>query len=164
MAETTKRALRHMAWANQRVFESIQTLTDEALDAFIVNPEWTARTILRHIVEGQTWYVYCLGVAMWQDIPAVAKVSDAQALAQLLEKFDAQILSQAGLPDESLTINEGDRTFQALRSTILAEASYHATEHRAQLLDALESKGHSPIKLDSIDLWSFESFEKKANS
>ena len=164
MAETTKRSLRHMAWANQRVFESILTLPDEALDAYIVNPEWTARTILRHIVEGQTWYVYCLGVDMWQDIPSVKTISDLPALAKLLEKFDAQILTQAGLPDESLTIKEGERTFQALRSTILAAASYHATEHRAQLLDALESKGYSPIKLDSIDLWSFESFEKKLNS
>ena len=70
-----------------------------------------------------------------------------------------ELLSQAGLPDEKLEIKEGDRTFTALRSTILSEASYHATEHRAQLLDALESKGHFPIKLDDVDLWSFERHE-----
>jgi uncharacterized damage-inducible protein DinB len=97
---------------------------------------------------------------MWSDIPEVKSMSDLSALASLLAQFDSQILSQAELADETLTIKEGDRTFTALRSTILAEASYHATEHRAQLLDALESKGHFPIKLDDIDLWSFERHER----
>lgn len=148
-----------MAWANQRVYESLNTLPDGALDAFISNPEWTARTILKHIVDGATWYVYCLGKDHWKDIEAPQTIADIPKLAERLAGFDADILSQAGLPDEKLEIKEGDRTFTALRSTILSEASYHATEHRAQLLDALESKGHFPIKLDDVDLWSFERYE-----
>jgi len=160
MKETTTRSLRHMAWANQRVYSAVQALPDEALTAYIANPEWTAGIILNHIVGGATWYVYCLGVSMWTDVPEVKTMKDLPVLATMLAEFDAQILSQAELPDESLTIKEGERTFNALRSTILAEASYHATEHRAQLLDALESKGHFPIKLDDIDLWSFERHER----
>jgi hypothetical protein len=46
----------------------------------------------------------------------------------------------------------------------LAEAIYHAAEHRTQLIDALESKGYSPIKLDDIDLWQFERFEKQSKA
>jgi uncharacterized damage-inducible protein DinB len=149
-----------MAWANQRVYSAVQALPDGSLASYISNPEWTAGVILKHIVDGATWYVYCLGVTMWTDIPDVKTMNDLPKLASMLAEFDAQILSQAELPDESLSIKEGERTFNALRSTILAEASYHATEHRAQLLDALESKGHFPIKLDDIDLWSFERHER----
>ena len=160
MSETTLRSLRHMAWANQRVYAAISALPDDALTSYIHNPEWSAGNILKHIADGATWYVYCLGKAHWRDVPPPKSVADLPPLAQMLAQFDADILSQGTLPEAELTIVEGERTFTALRSTVLAEASYHATEHRAQLLDALESKGHFPIKLDDIDLWSFERFEK----
>ena len=160
MSETTARSLRHMAWANQKVYEAVGKLPDEALLCFISNPDWSVATILKHIAEGATWYVYCLGVTDWEDITSITSVGQLPALASKLATFDAHILSQAGQPEARLTIKEGERTFTALRSTILAEASYHATEHRAQLLDALESKGYFPISLDTIDLWSFERYEQ----
>jgi uncharacterized damage-inducible protein DinB len=43
---------------------------------------------------------------------------------------------------------------------LLVQAVHHATEHRAQLIDALESRGHQSINLDDIDLWAFEVFER----
>ena len=45
-------------------------------------------------------------------------------------------------------------------STIVTQSIHHATEHRAQLIDALEFKGFKPINLDDIDLWSFDDFER----
>ena len=88
-------------------------------------------------------------------------MSDISALAATLEKCDLQILSAAELEDEELTFEEGENKTRVLRSTLLAEAALHATEHRAQLMDALESKGFSAISLDSIDLWAFESYERE---
>ena len=46
-----------------------------------------------------------------------------------------------------------------LRSTIglNPQSIHHATEHRAQLASALEAKGFTPVDLDELDLWSFES-------
>lgn len=55
MAISTSRLLRHMAWANQKVFSSVQTLPDGALESFIVNEEWTVKHILHHIVAGAEW-------------------------------------------------------------------------------------------------------------
>ena len=154
------RSLRHMAWANQRVYTAFSALPDDALDAFIVNPDWTARRILQHIVSGSDWYVFCLGIAAWNDIPTPRTIADIQALASILEKCDSHILSAADLDDEELTFVEGENETKVRRSTLLAEAAMHATEHRAQLMDAIESKGLSSISLDSIDLWAFESYEK----
>jgi uncharacterized damage-inducible protein DinB len=150
-----------MAWTNQRVYDAVQALPDEALGSFIVNQEWTAGRLLQHIVEGSDWYVYFLTGTPWRDIKKPESMADLDKLKKLLAEFDGMILGQADLPDEYLTIVEGEKSWQNLRSTILAEAVYHAIEHRTQLIDALEKNGHNTISLDSLDLWSFESFEKK---
>jgi uncharacterized damage-inducible protein DinB len=160
MSETTSRLLRHMAWANQMVYTSVQTLPDSALEAFIVNPEWTVGRILQHIVGGADWYVYCLTQAPWRDIKLPKSMQDLDLLKEFLIEFDAKISSQANLPDEYITIHENEKSWQNLRSTILAEAIYHAAEHRTQLIDALESRGFQPVSLDDLDLWKFERHEK----
>ena len=91
-------------------------------------------------------------------------MADLDLLKEQLKEFDAKIAAEAQLPDEYITIVEGEKSWPNLRSTILAEAIYHAAEHRTQLIDALESNGYAPIKLDDIDLWQFERFEKQAKA
>ncbi len=161
MSSTTHRLFRHMSWANQMVYQAVQKLPDEALEAFIVNPEWTAGRILQHIVDGAEWYRFCLMGERWSKVSLPKSMNEVASIAKTLAKLDADVATQADLPDVPLTITEGNDSWQNLRSTILAEAIYHATEHRAQLLDALESKGYAPITLDEIDLWCFERFEGK---
>lgn len=157
---TMQRALRHMAWSNQRVFAAVSKLPDDALSSYIVNPEWTAGVILRHIVVGSTWYAYCLGIADWQEIVRPTSMRDIDVLADQLATFDAQIMSAADLPDELLTFDDDEGPTTVLRSTLLVQAVHHATEHRAQLIDALELRGYQSINLDDIDLWAFEVFER----
>ena len=164
MSETTNRLLRHMAWANQRTFDAVKSLPDLALSAYIVNSEWTAGRILQHIVDAADWYVYCLTETPCRDIKLPESMTDLNLLQQHLAEFDAKIFSQPELPDDYITIKEADGSWQALRSTILAQAIYHAAEHRTQLIDALESKGYSPIYLDDLDLWKFEGFEREQGS
>ena len=151
-----QRMMRHMAWANQQVYAAVTKLPDEALGAYGVNPEWTAGEILRHIVGGATWYVHCLGIAPWQETVQPTTMRDVDVLAGQLAGFDAQLLTAVDLPDEQLTFETENEQRTALRSTIIAQTVHHATEHRAQLIDALESRGFAPINLDDIDLWSFE--------
>lgn len=153
---TMQRMMRHMAWANQQVYAAVTKLPDEALGAYGVNPEWTAGEILRHIVGGATWYVHCLGIAPWQETVRPTTMRDVDVLAGQLAGFDAQLLTAVDLPDEQLTFETENGQRTALRSTIIAQTVHHATEHRAQLIDALESRGFAPINLDDIDLWSFE--------
>ena len=164
MSATTKRLLRHMAWANQRVFGAVKNLSDLAFGSYIVNAEWTAGRILHHIVGGADWYVYCLTQTPCRDIKVPESMADLNLLQKHLAEFDARIFSQSELPDEYITIKEDDRSWQALRSTILAQAIYHSAEHRTQLIDALESRGYSPIYLDDLDLWKFEEFEREKES
>ncbi len=153
-----------MAWSNQKVYDAVKDLPDHALDAFIINPEWTAGRILQHIVEGADWFAYGLTEAPLRDIDLPKSMSALDSLQTQLAELDARIYSQAELADGPLTIKEGGRSWKALRSTILAQAIYHAVEHRTQLIDALESKGFTPIQLDDLDLWQFERFERGQES
>lgn len=161
MSETTARLLRHMAWANHRVLSAVKELPDHALGAYIANSEWTAAHILQHIVDGADWYVFCLTGALSGNIKLPESTKGLDILQEQLAEFDARISSQSELPDEYLTIKEEKESWQALRSTILAQAIYHAIEHRTQLIDALESKGFSPILLDEVDMWQYGKFERE---
>lgn len=155
------RALRHMAWANQQVYAAVVELPWNALGSYLSDPEWIAGRILHHITDGAVWYVHCLGIERWRPIPIPESMDDIRGLATMLAGFDAQILSAADLEDELLEFRDDEGGGTVLRSTLLAQAVHHATEHRAQLIDALESRGHRTIALDDIDLWAFARFERE---
>ena len=150
-----ERSLRHMAWANQQVFNAVMELPWNALGSYVSNPEWIAGRIMYHIVEGGTWFVHCLGIQHWDELPIPESMDDMRALSAKLGEYDALMVAAAELDDELLTFADEDGPRQAWRSMLLAQAVHHATEHRAQLIDALEARGHSPIALDDVDLWHF---------
>jgi uncharacterized damage-inducible protein DinB len=159
--------LKHMAWANQEIFTKVSQLPDEALGASAVNPEWSAREIMRHIASSATWYGYRLldrtllsdeDKAVWKskladtEIPPTT-MKDMPILLERLAKADAALLAAAQEPEGFLVHTMDGRTVSRARSTIISQSIHHATEHRAQLVSALEAKGYNSINLDDYDLW-----------
>lgn len=153
---TMDRPLRHMAWANAQVFAALTQLPWSAMAAHGPDAEWTAGRIIHHIVNAAGRYAYRLGMDELPDVPAPTSMNDVRALASRLARWDALLLEAAGVEDAVLEFEFAGAVRTARRSTILAQAVHHATEHRAQLMDALAIDGHHPIALDDIDLWSFE--------
>ena len=158
MTISLERALRHMAWANQKVYQAVETLPDDCLQSYVVNKEWTAYEILFHICNSAGFYVYRLGIGdKPADIEEPAKVA---TLRKLLETHDKNLLLAVGQEDREIEFKREDKVIHRWASTILTQAVHHATEHRAQLIDTLEYKGFKPINLDDIDLWAFDEYEK----
>lgn len=162
MGISIERGLRHMAWANQEVFNAVAELPSDALKAYISDPEWTVGKILSHICSGATWYVYRLEIEDWIDIPEVNQPEDVLVVANLLANLDQKLIAAAAQEDRTLTYTYEDtgKTVTRWFSTILTQAVHHATEHRAQLVDALDYKGFKTISLDNLDLWGFDMYEK----
>lgn len=160
MTISIDRGLKHMAWANQKVFSALQTLPDEALGSYIVNPEWTAGAITRHICNGASWYYYRLGCGENNRFEPLTKVSDIAEYAKRLAVLDEALIKSAEGDDVELHTTVEGRDVTRWKSTIIAQAMHHATEHRAQLIDALEYKGYTIINLDDIDLWAFDEYER----
>ncbi len=164
-----EKLLKHMAWANQEILSKLSEFPDEALDAYLVNPEWTVREIARHIASSATWYGWRLlekesltdaeNVA-WKakleetEIPP-ATMADLSIILDRLAKADAVLLDAAQLPESFITHTMDGRTVSRARSTIISQSIHHAIEHRAQLVDALESRGFTGINLDLYDVWYF---------
>ncbi len=154
----------HMAWANQAIFARVATAPDVALSAYMTNPEWTAGHILRHIVDGAEWFVYCLGVKPWDDVTAPVAMSDVPVLARRLEGLDRRILAESHKDDERIVIAMEQGVKTVWRSTLIAQAVHHATEHRAQLVDALESGGHLVVNLDDFDVWAYAAAQSEGRA
>ncbi len=149
------RALRHLAWADERFLGAFAALPEPAMGARYAPDHWPAGHLAAHIIGGASWYGYCLTGAPELDTTWVRTPADIGGLVPQLLEIDALLLDQATLPDEPVTFEDGGpRT--VMRSTLLGQACLHATEHRAQISCALEASGFAGIVLDDLDFWSFE--------
>ena len=163
MTISLDRLLGHMAWANQKTIEHLETLPEESLKAFATNPEWFLGEIAFHIVDSADHYAYRISgkPALTQPgdpcIDDVKSISDLARLKQQAATVDAMLLDCVKLEDIQLEfVNAEGEQVKRWRSTILSQAIHHATEHRAQIASALEAKGFTPVNLDDLDLWSYE--------
>lgn len=161
MTISIERSLRHMAWSNQKVYEAVEKLPEDSLKSFVVNEEWTAYEILFHICQSAGFYVYRLGIG--EKPASIQEPAKVSTLKSLLLQHDKNLISAASKDDWEIELNEEGKVFKRWASTILTQSVHHATEHRAQLISALEFKGFNPINLDDIDLWAFDEFEKTKN-
>lgn len=151
-----ERMLRHMAWSNQYVLHFLQELPDEALAAYVVNPEWHVERIITHTVGAASWYCYRLTGEEFEDLPIPTTTAELAVWAELAKRVDEVLLREAEETDRLMKhVNEEGEVLR-WRSTILSQAVHHATEHRAQLACALEARGFPAPDLDEIDLWAFE--------
>jgi len=153
------RAMRHLAWADERFFTQFAALPDAAMSARYAAEHWPAGRLAAHIIDGASWYRYCLTGTDWIDVEWVRTPRDIGSLIPQLLQIDAELLAQASLPDEPVRFTDEDGPRTALRSTLLGQACLHAAEHRAQLCCALEASGLPGIVLDDLDFWAFESAE-----
>jgi uncharacterized damage-inducible protein DinB len=165
----SEKLLRHMAWANQEILGKVADLPNEALDAYVVNPEWTVREILNHIVRSAHFYGYRLqmrtpelassgealrdGYIEREALPT--NMEDVKRLVADIKTADETLLAESRELDAIVYREVEDVLIERARSTIIFQAVHHATEHRAQLVAALEARGFTAINLDDYDLWAY---------
>ena len=161
--------LKQRAWDNEEIFTKVSQLPDEALDSFVVNPQWTVREIVRHIASSATWYGWRLldksafteaDSAAWQKKLDLTEIQpgtarDVLTTIEYVKAADAELLAASLLPEGDVEREWNGQTIIRKRSTIISQAVHHATEHRAQLVSALEAKGFNSINLDDYDLWNY---------
>lgn len=152
---TLDRLLRHMAWANSTLIASLAGLTDDALALTAPRNEWSAARILAHLVSAAGGYASRLeGVPRPADTEPPTSVAELTTILARCAGFDVRLRAQATLPDVLIAHPNPDRPARA-RSTIIAQAIHHATEHRAQIAGALATNGVDAIDLDALDLWAY---------
>jgi uncharacterized damage-inducible protein DinB len=148
-----EKLLGHMAWANQKLIAALADLPNEALSAFATDPEWKVAEILRHFMSSADWYGWRVTGEDHIDFPAPTQISELSLYAELAATFDDRLLRASREPDLVFQSPGYDRL--RARSTIISQAVHHATEHRAQIVSALEAQGFKSISLDGFDLWEY---------
>jgi uncharacterized damage-inducible protein DinB len=150
------RAVRHLAWADERFFRQFAALPQDAMGARYAPDHWPAGHLAAHIIGSASWYRYCLTGAAWLDVTWVRTPADLGGLVPALLEIDGVLLDQAVMPDEPVTFADDEEPRTVMRSTLLGQACLHAAEHRAQISCALEASGFPGIVLDDLDFWAFE--------
>jgi uncharacterized damage-inducible protein DinB len=150
------RLLRHMAWANAALIARLGEQTDDALALAAPRNEWTVGLILEHLVGAAGGYAARLeGTPRPERTEPPTTIAELAGLADLCAAFDARLLAQAGVSEGPVEYKNDSGTVRRARSTILGQAIHHATEHRAQIGDALSTNGTDALDLDELDVWAY---------
>lgn len=158
------RLFRHMAWANQFLFEQLKVVPVGDLTLTAENDEWSVAAIIEHFVRSAGFYVARVtGEALPTDFKTPSTQEDLLGLAQRCAGFDAQLRELASMPDGITTFHREGKTIHRARSTILGQSIHHATEHRAQIADILALHGIKAIDLDAMDVWAYGDAEGLGN-
>ena len=149
--------LKHMAWANQEIYKEVQKLDDEVLNYYVIDPEWTGRKILIHIVGAGHLYGQRLDGDPFSPFKLESD-DDGMLIDQLLielERIDQGLIKFANVEDGDLTYmtSQGERTSKI--STIISQMIFHAAEHRAQIVAALDKHNVREINLDRYSVFSY---------
>ena len=148
---------RHMAWANQEIYKEVQKLDKEVLGFYIIDPEWTVENIMVHIVDSAHLYGGRLNKEPFSKF-VLENPESSDVINELLEhieRLDSQLLKNAYMDDEEIVFmtSKGERS--ATASIILSQLIFHAAEHRAQIVAALDKHDVRSINLDDYDVWNY---------
>jgi uncharacterized damage-inducible protein DinB len=156
---TLDRLLRHMAWANAQLVARLLEQPVAALALTAPHNEWPAGRNLAHLLNAARAFASLMGgLARPPDMPTPTSAAELADLGARLAATDASLIAQAIEPDALIRHPDPTRG-RGLRSTILAQAIHHATEHRALIASALATNGNDAIDLDALDLWEFAEAE-----
>ncbi len=148
--------IRHAAWADDLLFTMLADLPPRALACSYASPEWNVAAIAAHIVSGGRWCRYVLGGPRWSDLAPVTSAADVELLRPELASIYDFMLEQNQRDDGPVTYRDSDGPRTFLRSTVLAQAAYHGTEHRTHIAVALELNGYTTLRSDDFDVWAYE--------
>ena len=157
MDVVTDRLFRHLAWANNYVFDKIAEQPEEHLKLCAPNDTLSVADILEHLTASR----YADLLDGTGDIPTQVPSNKAEVLAlkELSHSFDVRLRESAKHPNGFVEFQRGERTIRRNRETILTQCIHHATEHRAQIAGIFANHGLKVIDLDAIDMWEFANYE-----
>ena len=147
---------KHMAWANQEIYKEIKKLDPEVLNYYVVDREWTVKTIMVHIVTASYLYSQRLQEKPFSKIEFdIEDTNLIDNLLSALESIDRDLIEQVYKDDKEVTFetSKGERSEKI--SVILSMMIFHATEHRAQIVAALDKNDERSINLDEYSIFGY---------
>lgn len=154
MVSELQDALDHHAWANDVLLGVCEGLTEEQLAAPVPGTYGSILEMLRHIVEGDDWYLFVLSGATRQRIDETnMSIAELREAARRNAEDYRAFLGAGRDPREDVTITEpGGNVWHATVGVRLAQVVHHGTDHRSQICTGLTALGIEPPE---IDVWAY---------
>jgi uncharacterized damage-inducible protein DinB len=145
---------RHNLWANLRLLEACEALSDPQLDATVQGTFGSIRVTLTHLAGSEESYVARLtGEQFNGAIRAGEVLGLAELRSHLRRSGEALIeLAQQASAIGSVRVAWGGSVWQVPPGVILAQAINHTTEHRTQINTIITQQGIEP---PAIDGWAY---------
>jgi uncharacterized damage-inducible protein DinB len=162
MSESLVEMFKHNAWANQRLFDVCQGLSDAQFDATVGGTFGSIRNTLVHIVGAQERLVAALA-----ETGPVSVIRERAPFPGLAELRDAARTSSEALVELAAHARSGATVTTTYRGEeytlpvwlLLLQTINHATEHRAQIAAILTQQGVEPPGMDG---WTYH--EDRSNA
>ena len=144
----------HMAWANQEIYKEVQKLDDKVLDYYVVDPDWTVKTIMIHIAGASHLYGQRLNGEPFSRFE-LKNTEGSEMIDELLaelKRIDKSLIKNVDREDGEFTFmaSKGEQTAKV--SEVLSQMIFHAGEHRAQIVAALDKHNERSINLDNYSV------------
>jgi uncharacterized damage-inducible protein DinB len=141
---------RHNLWANLRLLDSCEALTNTQLDATVHGTFGSIHATLSHMASAEESYLARLTGERFAD---ALREEDAAEIAELRTHLrrSGQGLIQAAQRVSTISrvrVAWGGSVWQVPPGVILAQAINHATEHRAQINMIITQQGLEPPEID----------------
>jgi uncharacterized damage-inducible protein DinB len=146
--------MRYNNWANQRVFETCQNLTEEQLEVSMPGSYCTLRETLAHIIKAESWYLNILSgnrpqpSFQWDENPGLAEMRDYAT------QVGRALLEAAHHINPTDQISEEDQgneyRYQAL--VVFLQIINHGIEHRTNITTILNANQLTP---PGVDGWGY---------
>jgi uncharacterized damage-inducible protein DinB len=135
MSQTLGEFFRHNLWANKRMLEVCERLSDEELDRKVPGVFSSIRELVVHTAGAEQRYVFRLTG----------------------HKPESFVGESEGFPGWETLHESIQSTGNALiaRRLYLLQAINHATEHRTHIMTLVSLRGHELSETEAIDGWSY---------
>jgi uncharacterized damage-inducible protein DinB len=145
-------AFAHHVWATLRLLDACADLDERELGTSVPGTYGSVIDTLRHIVDGDVFYLNVLRGGEREPFDVAA--SDVPAMRAVMEAHDPvwQRLVVGELDPSSVVVEYEDSGYEthAPLGIRLAQALYHGTDHRSQVCTALTHLGIEP---PVIEVW-----------
>jgi uncharacterized damage-inducible protein DinB len=137
-------------WANQRVLEACQKLSEDQLETVIPGAYGTIRGTLEHIIRGETFYLKLLTGSFpqplfkWEDRPGLAEMTGyaAQVGKALVD------MTQHTLPTDQVGEEYEGKLFHYQALAVFIQIINHGVEHRTNITTILNQDLYPPPDVD----------------
>lgn len=137
-------------WANQRVLQACQDLSEDQLAAMIPGAYGTIRDTLEHIIRGETHYLRLLTgscpqpLFKWEARPGLAEMT---AYADQVGKALVD-MAQRILPTDQVVEEAGGEQFHYQALAVFIQIINHGIEHRTNITTILNQGLQTPPDVD----------------